>query len=173
MSFGEENKGKTAAAQAHPSAGVGEAEKDTAPTDADVIDVTPADDRDCNGDGGGSGNADAGGSSSGSKSAVSVDVGGGEGDGDRRRRRQGGVGGGRDAVCAAEGCEQRSRNDSKYCCEECGICSAQALLTGAVRHSLEMRVGLDMGRRLRETREFKTKKHQARRRKEMKRSSIP
>lgn len=64
-------------------------------------------------------------------------------------------------LCAAAGCEQQARTDSKYCCESCGVRTAEAEMAEAIRHSLEMRGGLDRGRRVRETRELKTRKNQA------------
>lgn len=66
-------------------------------------------------------------------------------------------------TCAAAGCDRQARTDSKYCCESCGVRTAEAEMAEAIRHSLEMRGGLDRGRRVRETRELKARKHQARR----------
>eukprot|EP00752_Nemacystus_decipiens_P010845 g9643.t1 len=62
--------------------------------------------------------------------------------------------------CAAARCEQQSRTDSKYCSDSCGVRTAEAELADAVRHSLEMKGGLDRGRRVRETRELKARKQQ-------------
>lgn len=63
-------------------------------------------------------------------------------------------------VCKAAGCERRSRPDSKFCCHDCGVAFAEAMLGKTVRHSLEVRVGLDKARRVRETREAKARKNQ-------------
>lgn len=66
-------------------------------------------------------------------------------------------------LCAADGCQQQSRTDSKFCCDACGVIHAEAMLSDALRHSLETKIGLERGRRLRETRELKTRKQQVRR----------
>lgn len=65
-------------------------------------------------------------------------------------------------VCAAKGCEEQARTDSKYCCESCGVRAAEGELSEAILHSLEMRRGLERGRHVRETRELKTRKQHVR-----------
>lgn len=95
------------------------------------------------------GNADIQGDSGGGGS------GGGEGGGSQGSKN-------RRPICSAEGCQQQSQTDSKFCCDECGIRHAEAKLSDALRHSVEVRVGLERGRRLRETRELKVRKQQVR-----------
>ncbi|CBN77483.1 expressed unknown protein [Ectocarpus siliculosus] len=62
--------------------------------------------------------------------------------------------------CAAASCGRESRQDSKFCCDACGVLHAEAFLAKAIRHHVEESAGIDRGRRLRETRELKTRKQQ-------------
>ncbi|CAN0404769.1 unnamed protein product, partial [Ectocarpus fasciculatus] len=62
--------------------------------------------------------------------------------------------------CAAASCGRESRQDSKFCCDGCGVLHAEAFLAKAIRHHVEESAGIDRGRRLRETRELKTRKQQ-------------
>lgn len=159
LSFAEKEKDKEkdkdTAGAACGSARVIEKDKDKdknatpADDDDEVVDVTPG--VRMHGKSSGGGSADAGGSASGSTSAVDVDV-----------DVYVGGGGGGAAMCAAPGCERPSRKGFKFCCDDCGVYHAHASLAGGLGHSLETRVGVDRGRRLRETRELKTKKQQAR-----------
>lgn len=67
------------------------------------------------------------------------------------------------SACAAAGCEQQSRIDSRFCCDGCGVRDAEAVLSGVIRYTLEPKIGIERGRRLRETRELKTRKQQVKR----------
>lgn len=69
--------------------------------------------------------------------------------------------------CAAERCDRQSRPDSRYCCDRCGVLSAEALLAEAIKHSLEERMGIEQGHRLREIKELKTRKHEVGREQKM------
>lgn len=62
--------------------------------------------------------------------------------------------------CAAASCGRESRPDSKFCSDGCGVLHAEAFLAKAIRHHVEESAGIDRGRRLRETRELKTRKQQ-------------
>lgn len=64
--------------------------------------------------------------------------------------------------CAAERCERRSRPDSRFCSDSCGVIDAEKLLAEALRHSLEERGGNERGRRILELREMKNRKQEVR-----------
>jgi len=162
FTIGEEGKGKVKGKdQGKDKDQEKDKDKDASPAGAEVVDLTPGDSND-------GGNADAGGSASSSSSAIDVDadvrVGSGSGDRERRHRQadDSDISGGSANACAAAGCERPSQIDSKFCCHECGVRDSQVILARALLHSLEMGVALDRGRRLRETRELKAKKQQAR-----------
>lgn len=62
--------------------------------------------------------------------------------------------------CAAKDCKRLTRPDSRFCSDGCGVRNAQSLLSDALRHSLEERLGRERGRRLKEFRETRTLKHE-------------
>lgn len=62
--------------------------------------------------------------------------------------------------CAAKDCKCLARPDSRFCSDGCGVRNAQSLLSDALRHSLEERLGRERGRRLKEFRETRTLKHE-------------
>lgn len=62
--------------------------------------------------------------------------------------------------CAAKNCNCLARPDSRFCSDGCGVRNAQSLLSDALRHSLEERLGRERGRRLKEFRETRTLKHE-------------
>ncbi|CAN0333308.1 unnamed protein product [Pylaiella littoralis] len=80
--------------------------------------------------------------------------GSGSGGGRNQRREEGRPG------CAAARCQKPSRTDSKFCCDACGVLHAEAMLSDALKHTLEAKIGLERGRRLRETRELKSRKNE-------------
>lgn len=62
--------------------------------------------------------------------------------------------------CGAEGCERRSRPDSRFCSDACGVFDAEKLLSKALRHSLEERGGNERGRFILEMKEYKRRKQE-------------
>ena len=62
--------------------------------------------------------------------------------------------------CAAEGCKRRSRPDSRFCSDGCGVIDAEKLLSEALRHSLEERGGNERGRDILEMKEYKRRKEE-------------